>query len=110
MTKKLAIKILSTRDRYGCLCGWTSGYTEALDMAVEALKERPKGKWIVDEGQQVLMQKRIADGEDWKVCSVCGCGFMVGHEYNTDKTYHKTFHNYCPNCGADMRGEQDGDI
>ena len=38
MTKELAIKILSTRDRYGCLCGWTSGYTEALDMAIEALK------------------------------------------------------------------------
>lgn len=38
MTKEEAIKILSTRDRYGCLCGWTSGYTEALDMAIEALQ------------------------------------------------------------------------
>lgn len=37
VTKELAIKILSTRDRYGCLCGWTSGYTGALDMAIEAL-------------------------------------------------------------------------
>ena len=68
---------------------------------------RPKGKWIVDEGQQVLMQDRIADGEDWKVCSVCGCGFMVGHKYNTDRSYHKTFHNFCPQCGAYMRGEKD---
>lgn len=65
---------------------------------------RPKGEWIVDEGQQVLMQDAIADGEDWKVCSVCGCGFMVGHKYNTDTAYHKTFHNFCPNCGAYMRG------
>ena len=29
-------------------------------------------------------------------CSICGCKFL-SHEWN-----------FCPNCGADMRGEQDG--
>lgn len=37
ITRELAIEILSTRDFCGMLCGYTSGYTEALDMAVEAL-------------------------------------------------------------------------
>lgn len=38
MTRELAIEILSTRDFCGMLCGYTSGYTEALDMAIEALQ------------------------------------------------------------------------
>lgn len=38
MTREQAIEILSTRDWSGMLCGYTSGYTEALDMAIEALQ------------------------------------------------------------------------
>ena len=38
MTKEQAIEMLSTRDWSGMLCGYTSGYTEALDMAIEALQ------------------------------------------------------------------------
>lgn len=38
MTREQAIQILSTRDWSGMLCGYTSGYTEALDMAIEALQ------------------------------------------------------------------------
>lgn len=38
MTRKEAIQILSTRDAHGVLCGYTSGVTEALDMAIEALQ------------------------------------------------------------------------
>ena len=34
----------------------------------------------------------------WK-CSECGCVF--------EDEYEKPTYNYCPNCGADMRGEQD---
>ncbi len=37
MTKEEAIQILSTRDAHGVLCGYTSGVTEALDMAIESL-------------------------------------------------------------------------
>jgi len=40
MTREEAIQILSTRDAHGVLCGYTSGVTEALDMAIEALKDR----------------------------------------------------------------------
>ena len=105
MTKEEAIYLLRN-TAWLAPSGTLESVEEAVEMATEALKGKPRGKWIVNEGQQVLMQKRIADGEDWKVCSVCGCGFMVGHKYNTDRTYHKTFHNYCPSCGADMRGEE----
>ena len=38
MTREEAIQILSTRDWSGMLCGYTGGYTEALDMAIEALQ------------------------------------------------------------------------
>ena len=38
MTKEEAIQILSTRDWSGMLCGYISGHSEALDMAIEALK------------------------------------------------------------------------
>ena len=37
MTREEAIQILSTRDAHGVMCGYTGGYTEALDMAIEAL-------------------------------------------------------------------------
>jgi hypothetical protein len=38
MTRGEAIQILSTRDWSGMLCGYTSGYVEALDMAIKALE------------------------------------------------------------------------
>ena len=38
MTPEEAIQILSTRDAHGVMCGYTSGVTEALDMAIEALQ------------------------------------------------------------------------
>ncbi len=40
MTREEAIKILSNRDMHGMPCGYTNGYTEALDMAIEALKKQ----------------------------------------------------------------------
>ena len=67
-----------------------------------------KGRWLEDKGQQTLMQNLIEMGEVWRVCSVCGAGHMIGHKYAIDKAYHDRHHNFCPNCGADMRGEQDG--
>ena len=41
LTREEAIRILSTRDAHGVLCGYTSGVTEALDMAISALENRP---------------------------------------------------------------------
>ena len=84
-----------------------------LDEVENGIKQLPpiqpkRGRWIEDKGQQTLMQKFIESGEVWRVCSVCGAGHMIGHKYAIDKAYHDMHHNFCPNCGADMRGEQDG--
>lgn len=45
-------------------------------------EERKKGKWMKDEG--------------WNFCSICG-----------EQTIN--LYNFCPNCGADMRGGEDED-
>ena len=64
---------------------------EAIEMACEALS-RPerKGKWITPqrEGCQTWDKKAYAQ------CSICGAKEYLG--------WSKCF---CPNCGADMRGE-----
>ena len=51
----------------------------ALDLAIEALEDRPQGKWIYGN-------------LDYSTCSNC--------------TYHNHYGDlpFCPNCGADMRG------
>ena len=93
MTKDEAIQILSTRDAHGVLCGYTSGVTESLDMAIEALSAEPKtGEWeerYVEDDECVWTRRRF-------YCSSCG-------NWNT---YGKT--SYCPDCGAFMLkgGEQ----
>ena len=66
-----------------------------------------RGRWIEDKGQQTLMQNFIERGEVWRVCSVCGAGHMIGYKYAIDKAYHDRHHNFCPNCGADMRQREE---
>lgn len=53
------------------------------------VKERKKGKWI---------KMSDADGIYW-ACSECGED--IPRTESIDKK------NYCPNCGADMRGDND---
>ena len=60
---------------------------EALDMAISALSEN-KGEWIAD----VDKWGDVVTTVNGYVCSKCGV-------FNSDKD------NFCPNCGADMRGE-----
>ena len=47
--------------------------------------DRPRGEWI-DE-----------DGTYYANCSKCG--------YQMDTHEERGYHNFCPNCGADMRGD-----
>lgn len=59
----------------------------SLDVAIKALEERPKGKWI-----------EPMDAKCYK-CSVCGK--YTNQEYGVDKP---NFFDFCPKCGADMKG------
>ena len=52
---------------------------EALDLAVKALEERPKGKWEYNRNGLIY-------------CNRCG-------------NYLKFMANYCPNCGSDNGGD-----
>ena len=92
-----------------------TGYTDPFNV-MTAIRDRiqqlppiqPKrGRWIEDKGQQTLMQNFIERGEVWRVCSVCGAGHMIGYKYAIDKAYHDMHHNFCPNCGADMRQREE---
>mgnify|MGYP003318924139 CR=1 FL=1 len=64
---------------------------EAYEMAIKALEqptiepERAKGEWLADTNEF----------DEWYCCSVCHKGLTM-----FDGTY-----DFCPNCGADMRGE-----
>lgn len=59
----------------------------------DARTEREKGKWI-------------ANGDIHKECPFCGEDwdkYVFGEVWYTGE-----LPNFCPNCGADMRGEADG--
>lgn len=65
-------------------------YDEALKMAIEALRERPKGEWIEESDNH---------GHSSYFCSRCG-------------TQEGEPSGFCPNCGARMKGadnEEDGE-
>lgn len=80
MTGEEAIKTLYVFTR---VCD-DAQVIEAVGVAIKALEARPKGKWEYTDGRWGL--------GNWR-CSKCG-GY-------TNKDTH-----YCPNCGADMRGEE----
>ena len=57
---------------------------EAVDMAIEALQERPKGRW------------EHLGGDEW-CCSNCG------HVIFTEGSWEEPDAKFCEECGADMR-------
>lgn len=68
MTREKAIQILSTVDEYGLPHGHTSGYVEAIQMAVGALKQ---SEWILcserlpEESGDYLVTVAHHSGELW---------------------------------------------
>ena len=57
--------------------------------AVEVVHGRWKKRW----------HDNILIGHEYEECSICGCKIS-----DTEKFWDC---NYCPNCGADMRGESE---
>jgi len=77
---------------------------EGMGIAVSDLPsaqpERKKGEWIPYE---------FGD-ESWHQCTACGVAdkyidYVKGYDGKTGKLV--SVRNYCPYCGADMRGEQE---
>lgn len=81
MTNKEDIEQLLAIKKLGCL---TDKDRHALNSAIKALEERPKGEWLV-VGHD--------DTTYWYRCSICE------HEEHDNFTKH---YHYCPSCGADM--------
>lgn len=77
-----------TRGCYPDKGEWAEDITEQfckdIDDQPTVEPERKKGKWLVDPNEF----------DEWYCCSVCHKGLTM-----FDGTY-----DFCPNCGADMRG------
>ena len=70
----------------------------ALRKMPSAQPERKRGKWIYGE----------KDGPDGWYCSECGFFIPWYYEYyGLDNIDFIADYHTCPNCGAEMRGEQD---
>ena len=72
-----------------------SAITDLINGVPSAQPERKKGNWNTHDVVKILVSGKVLDG--FMQCTVCGCIFDD----------HSTEYYYCPNCGADMRGEQD---
>lgn len=64
---------------------------------------RPHGEWIEVEPHQSDLEEGIDYREECSICHEPNRHYGLDKYYNISfVTYYKT--NFCPNCGADMRG------
>ena len=76
---------------------------EAVQMAVDSLHERKKGKWTIGVDMPPMRYRNGKPKKFWpsfRYCSVCG------HEAFDDSDWGEQLFDWCPYCGAqmDMRG------
>ena len=101
--RKDAIKILNAQcyrgTDYEDVCGKDCECAEYMALR-DLPSARKKGEW---------QEKAVVESEDshidaWQSakCSVCE------RYHTTPYLYFFTDYNFCPHCGADMRGEDDG--
>jgi hypothetical protein len=63
-------------------------------------KEERKGKWLNRHGEPVTRSDYFFEF----MCSECENWYFNDEQVCLDDFYS----SFCPNCGADMRGEEDG--
>ena len=89
MNKQRKVVITTTYNEMGIIID-----TKAEEVAQP---ERKKGKWL---------QKEVADVEGFEEVQVAKCS-VCDRYLTTPYIYHFSDYNFCPFCGADMRGEED---
>ena len=102
MTREEAIRMLSNRDMHGVPCGYTSGYQEAVDMAIEALQQEEHLVELEAKAVAIIKSERhgewlLVEGTTLQTCSECSFCMEIDNEAD----------NFCPNCGAKMDGGND---
>ena len=84
------------KPEHSDLWHYEQALTEIKNMLESAQPERKTGWWI---GMGVNADKTYNI-----VCSKCGEGYKTRGHANSTSTRKKW--KFCPNCGADMRGEE----
>ena len=69
-----------------------------IEKSPSAQPERKRGKWIIHETE--------TDRYDDMKCPFCKKSYTVDAYRIDDIGFTAADFNFCPNCGADMRGEQ----
>jgi hypothetical protein len=72
--------------------------TQYIDVGYPPRRELKHGKWNAVPNKILIGGRVATQGTAWE-CSACN---------NSSKQYLPTM-KYCPNCGADMKGEEDGE-
>lgn len=78
-------------------------FTEAESAAIEALKERKTGKWIVEE---IGLRRYVTK------CSVCGTVLHEGYNFDNAQEYKEyidglgRYDKFCHECGAKMEVDE----
>lgn len=92
MSKKLYDEDLSDYER-----GWNDACDAIADAAPSVHPERKMGKWIPhkERSREYIGTVLINVEYDYWFCDICGYRVKNG----------QPMYNFCPNCGADMRGE-----
>ena len=114
ISRQATIEAINAWDKFGVdgrgrLVRWQEGlviYVRLRDVLTAIVNlpsvqpERKKGKWIphIEKSREYIGTVLINVEYDYWFCNTCGYRVKNGQP-----TY-----NFCPNCGADMRGEQNG--
>ena len=105
MTREEAIAILSMRDGFGLPTGWTCGYKEAIDLALEALKAEPIKHGTVTltyEEYGELCSYALADEKNHGEWLIDKSGSLMCSKCGTLLDEAQKPSRFCPNCGARM--------
>ena len=65
-----------------------------------AKQDRPEGEW---EHTKVIWGEEAKAVEEWQSARCSNCG----RYHTTPYRYYFNDYDFCPNCGADMRGEDE---